>query len=476
MAATDVTVTVRDRGLGLLSGAGAGVHVKMGVSSAGALNTLQSLADPADIPAAIGYGPLADATDVALNTAVDGRRPSSVRVMRLNASTAGAAGGVTPARVGTSTGTVATTGSTPYDAFQVIVEITRTGTLGAAAFRYSLDNGDTYSDEIAVPGGGTYVVPNAGVTLVFAAGAGPTFFEDGDLFTFTTTAPYYNTTDVANGVAALLSAGIEFEFIHLVGAPASAAALATLFAAVATHTATFQAAGQYIFVLLEAPDDTDNNLVSNMAASASVRVSVAAGYDERPIASSGRVLKRSAAWEAAGRIAAVPLSHSIGRFESGPVEGLVSLYRDERKTPALDDARFTTLRTYVGEPGFYFTQGRIMAPAGSDFSYIENRRVMDRACTVGRRALLKYKNRELRVAKVTGLLLEAEAAAIDTFIAGQVRAAIGEHCSDLSVQTVRTDNLISSQRLRAKVRVIPLAYARELEMEIGFANPQLVQV
>ena len=65
-------------------------------------------------------------------------------------------------------GTVTAAGS-PNNAFAVVVKITAQGTLNTAAFAYSIDGGNTYSDEITVPVAGKYEFPGTGVTVTFAA-------------------------------------------------------------------------------------------------------------------------------------------------------------------------------------------------------------------------------------------------------------------------------------------------------------------
>src|SRR5574340_210135 len=96
--------------------------------------------------------------------------------------------------------------------------------------------------------------------------------------------------------------------------------------------------------------------------------------------------------------------------------GVKDLYRDERATPGLDDARITTLTTLLGIAGSYVTQGLTLAPQGSDFALIQNRRVLDKANRYFRIALARYQNESIRVNGKTGRILEREAAQIERFI------------------------------------------------------------
>lgn len=226
MAIDDVTVSFEDGGLGILPESTEGLHVKLGCSSSGTAGVLVAISEPADAVTAFGEGPLVRAVAHALASATLGKAPRPVYAMKVAAGTAGACGGVVKTAADASTGTVSAAGSA-YDRYEVRVLVTRTGTLGAGAFRYSLDGGDVYSDEVTIPGGGTYELPSTGVTLTFTAGGGPVYFEADDVFAFTTIAPVWSTTTLGTALTALYADPREWEFMHLVGPPAPAASAVT---------------------------------------------------------------------------------------------------------------------------------------------------------------------------------------------------------------------------------------------------------
>jgi hypothetical protein len=58
----------------------------------------------------------------------------------------------------------------PFDSPHVIVTIIASGGRGAGTFRYSLDDGKTFSNVFIIPSSGNYIVPNTGLTLAFSAG------------------------------------------------------------------------------------------------------------------------------------------------------------------------------------------------------------------------------------------------------------------------------------------------------------------
>ncbi len=460
-----VTINVQDGNLGVLPALGEGVHVKIGVASQGPVNEVVAVSDTKRAKEVFGSGPLLEAISVAF-----AQGAGAIYAIRVNASVAGTVSSVT--KTGSGTGTLTVTGN-PLDAYEVVVRITRAGGLGTAAFVYSLDGGDTYSPEIAVPSGGTYALPGTGLTLAFAPGSGQ--FEAGDEYRFTTTAPGYSLTDLNAAIDALFAqAQLRYQFIHIVGA-----ATPTVAAAVDARVGEAAQAHRYIWAMLEAQDLDDNSLRTAWANFASVRVGVGAGYAEVASPLTGRIHRRPIAWLWAGRRAARPAQEDVGRVASGPLVGVVKLHRDEHVTPGLDEARFTTARTYPAYAGHFLTQGRIMAPPGSDFELDQYRSVMDLACTVAYQAGLRFVNESIQVDPATGGIADRDAKKVEAYIRGMLATALKGKVSEdggqpaVRVTVDRTENILSSRRLPVEIAIVPLGYAKYIAVTIGFENPAL---
>jgi hypothetical protein len=460
-----VQINVQDGNLGVLPALGEGVHVKIGVAQRGPTNEVLAITSTKQAKETFGGGPLPEAIAVAI-----AQGAGLVYAVRANASVAGTVSSVTKA--GSGTGTLTVTGN-PLDAYEVVVRITRAGGLGAAAFVYSLDGGDTYSPEIAVPSGGTYVLPGTGLTLAFAPGSGQ--FQAGDEYRFTTTAPAYSLADLNAAINALFAqAQLRYQFVHVVGA-----ATPTVAAAVDARMGEAAQAHRYIWAMLEAQDLDDNSLRTAWASFASVRVGVGAGYAEVASPLTGRVHRRPIAWLWAGRRAARPAQEDVGRVASGPLVGVVKLHRDEYVTPGLDEARFTTARTYPAYAGYFLTQGRIMAPPGSDFELDQYRSVMDLACTVAYQAGLRFVNESIQVDPATGGIADRDAKKVEAYIRGMLATALKGKVSEdggqpaVRVTVDRTENILSSRRLPVEIAIVPLGYAKYIAVTIGFENPAL---
>lgn len=384
-------------------------------------------------------------------------------------------------KAGTGTATAAVTSASVLDAYNIRVQLLvgATGIAdGAAQFRYTLDGGDTWSGVISVPVSGTYVIPGVGLIITFADGAG-TSWVAGDTFAFTCTGPSYTTTELNAAMDALAALSDQFEFVHVVGPAADGSGAAAVAAALDVKLLAMRNQYRYVWGIIEIPGtETDSNIKSAFLSTSTTRVIGVAGDVELTSSVTSRSDRRNAAWVFAARVAAIPPAEDAGRVASGGCPGVTRLYRDERATPGLDDARITTMTTIVGISGFFVTQGKMLAPIGSDFELVQHRRVMDKAMRIGRTVLVQYLNDKVRVDKTTGRILEKEALQIEKRVEGVLAGAmrpgadVGD-CSALSVYVNRDENILSTKRLPVKIRLVPFGYAKDIEADVGFMNPKL---
>lgn len=473
MSIPEATLTVLDGGLGVAQPGLNGTAAKVGCCSSGTANTVYYFSDETVLRSTLGNGPLVESAAHTLNIA-----GGPVMCVKSPSSTAGAAGSVTPTKTGTATLAVSGGALDAYSLLAVIIQGGATLVAGTATFKYSLDGGLTFSPELALPTGGVYAIPNTGLTLTWTYSSG-TAFVAADQWAAPVSGPSSSLSEVQAAVAAaLLDPGTIFN-LHVVSIPADVAGAAALFAALdVLMSGAAVNSFRYLYATMELPPDTDANYKTGFLSLASTRVEVAAGYENIISSVTGAEQARPCGWTSTARAASVVPSEDLGRVATGPVRGVISLARDEFKTPGLDLARFTTMRTFVGEQGFFITTGRIMAPVGSDFSLIQHRRVMDLACATLRSAQLRYLNDTVVVDAVTGLITEESARSIENNLSAQLRAAITQpgYGSAVSAMVDRTVNILSTSTLKIKYRVTPLGYAKSIQGEIAFNNPALQAV
>lgn len=475
MAIPEASLSIRDGGLGLADGENNGIVALIGACSSGTANTPYEFTDAQTARDTLGSGPM-----VELGARILALAGGPVVFVKAPSSTAGAA--AAPVATKTGTATLGTPAGGSLDAVDGIVTIVAAGATlvaGTATFKYSLDGGRTYSPEIALPVSGVYAIPNSGLTLTWTYTSG-TAFVAGDSWTFTATGPSYTLSEATTAIDALIAdASKSFFLVHVVGPASTAANAATMFAAIeAKMVAAATSNYRYARAIIETPDVSDATLQAAFLTTAGTRTMVSGGWAYMTSQTNGVAFKRPIAWQVSTRAAQVPPNEDLGRVRTGPDTGIVSLVRDEYKTPGLDASGFVTSRTHVGKTGFYLTHGRLMVAAGSDFKYLQYGRVMDIACAEIRAAQLEFLNDSVRVTRSTGRILEIDANNVESYIEGRVRSKVTEpgYASSVSVEVERTTNVLTTQKLVVRYRIVPLAYFKTIEGEVAFTNPAIQPV
>lgn len=472
MALPGVNVTLQDFALGLVEPADH-TQAVIGTAASGTANTVVAISDLKTLKSTFGSGPLVEAAAHALLIA-----GGPIYCVKVAAGNNGSNGSAT--KVGTGPDPGAAPSGTPLDDYSVIVKVVKAGVRGTATFKISFDGGDTYSEEYVTAASVTTWATETGLTITFTNSSA---YSADTTYSWTSVGPTYDSTDLATALDNLKASPYQFEFVHIVGTSDGAddAEKVTNFVALATAVGTkltdWATSFRYAFAVLQLPGVADSALaVSGVTGFQDARQMWVAGDVEMISAVTSRKIRRNASLTVAARMASVDLQRSPACPADGTLPGVVSLYRDERVTEALDTLRITTLRTFdSATSGFYVTNGRMMAAAGSDYSFVQARRVMDRAAMIARQALIPYVNADLRVDAETGFIDELEAVAIDNRLQRVLEADLIStgRASAIEVRTKRNDNLLTTQTLNVLVRVIPKAYGQFIELDIGFENPAL---
>ena len=466
----------------------------IGVSSSGTANVVQAYSSISSLVAALGQGPLVEAAAYKLQ----GGGP--VYVCKTADTTAGVAGSVDKTAVDSSTGTITVSGE-PADAYRGAVEIRSTGTLGSGTFRYTLERAVTsgeastgqlredpagftpsWSADITIPAGGTYVIANTGLTLTFVPGGGAVYFEDGDMHTFDCTEPAYTTGDLSTAMTAVLASSTQFAFPVFCGR--QAADPATMAAAIGTHMTSLASAFRYHRGVLDGGNTDSATAATNLAAvSADTRLSLCYGPNNRvttakPITGWGTPLL-PAIVPVAARYAEIALSTHPGRVASGALRGVSLISHDERTNETIDQLRVTTLRTYVGSSGYYITRGRLLGAATSDFTQWQYGRVVDTACNTVTTVLRAFQNAGIR-ALAGGTIDPRDASRIEAAVNKALQVALLEpyndegfkgHVSALAYTVDRTNTIVGEGNgPQGTLAIRPLGYAETITTTVGLTS------
>lgn len=397
-----VTTTVRD-GQMAVAAVPTAIPLVVGCSQSGTNATLYDISDGNVLFDTLGYGHLTETGASVLE--VSGR----ALFLKLQGSVAATNSDVTTTRIATSVGTFAVSGSVYRDSRCAVQIRSTTAALGSGTFRFSLDNQNTWSEDITIPSGGTYLFPGTNLTGTFTLQSGTPDFEAGDIFTWTSSAAHWNTTNLSAGITALLASpylhGKSINKVYFTGIPADAATAATNAAAIATHMATLQSNNHFARALMDAGslDSTANCLANFVAAFSDTRVAACYGRCEKssPAPDAGFGLPFvSIANPVAVRATEAEISENLGRQASGVLTGVkaTTLSQNEGVSAAFSrDNKIITLRTNDAGAGPYVTFGFLKSPAGSDFLAWDYGVTLDAVCRVLVAALTPWTLRKFRV-------------------------------------------------------------------------------
>ena len=418
----DVNVKVEDGNLGRSSSTGTGTHIKIGISNveSKAPILISGTMNAKKIKEKVGNTPLADACIDAVEWGA-----SSTYCIPVKAGTAGTVGEIKEEKKGY--GSFEVKGS-PNNAYDIVVEVMDAGECNEGSFRYSLDGGNTFTEEMVI-----------------------------------------------NAVESLINSPIVFEFVHIVGVSAKAlwASLCTLandfltkykrplyFVCEARGKRADESLEEYVNAMLEERKGINNMYIQVVCS------------NSRYQRMDGRVQDINNAGIVTGLYGRAKESQSIGEVKSFPIseakiqkllpEGI------EDYIETLDKAKCVTIRQYIGKEDFYVTSANMMSPEGSDYAYAEDVRVSNRLV------------RAVRAEALNELQVEIDPGDIETSITNiqeQLNTPVEDAIRDkiISSGSVAIDtenlNILVDESLDIRITYVPMGHVREMNLTFAVENP-----
>jgi hypothetical protein len=505
MASGEVQITVLDGGASIVVPQN-NVQVVIGCCSAGTANQIIATTQPQNLQTALGYGALPEAA--ALSALAGG----VVLAIKTTQNATGTAEAVQSGagNTGTAVVTVTLDGTVgAFDDYYVVMKIITGGAVGTSGWtmQLSLDAGRNFGPTILPGTAATYVIPNTGITLNFAAAAAT--FTAGNTYKFATTGPSFATGGVQSALTAFANSQYAIAGVGsmlLAGGTLSTAG--TQYGIAGADATTIQGyldtlATGYIFtrMIVSARDahqpttyggagETDSvwsaAVATDYSAVSAKRICACAGYYNMPTAYPTTACgtpryRRPLAWALAARQVTIPPQRHAGRVRDGaltqividptndPKDGFV--YHDERTAPGLDAARFTAAVTRFGKQGFFIKNPNLMSPTGSDFTILPRGNVMDVACNIVHQAGEEEINDDVRL-NPSGTLYINDALTIQTQIGNALKDNMlsSSEISGYGVVVDQTHNVGADSKVPINVTIQGRGYILEEDITISFQN------
>jgi hypothetical protein len=476
MGVPAVNQTELDGSLGILPPSSGELLTIVGWSSAGPIATPATYGSVSSLVGDFGSGPMVEAAARHID-----QTGNPVCVCRSDKTTDGAYGSITQTGTGLCVVT-AHTATKPYDDYEVLINVVLGGTVGTGpvTLQWSLDGGRNFAPPVSLGVATTYLIADGNVQIDMTSAT----LVTGDTISFRTSAPIPNATQLGAAIDSLRTTTINIGIIEI-ACPIDT----TLFDQIETSMAALYAilkfkawVGSIRTPNLAESESSYLAAQSGFASKATKIGELCAGACEFVSGVSRRKYRRPPSFVLASLEATVQEHIDIAAISLGPLVG-VSItdangnpkHHNELLNPGLDDARFSTLRTWVGRQGVFPTRPRIFSSAGSDFYLMPHRRVMNLARATTHAYLELRLSKPVAVNPVTGFILEEEALEIEAGGNAALAAVLGQapKASAWKMVLSRTDNIISTKTITVTTRITPLGYPEFISESIGYTNPAL---
>lgn len=466
-----------------------GVRVRIVVAGNSTPLTIDVSTKDVTVNSATDGGGAATSTETLIAAAIAAKAEAAPLLSAANGAGVCSAAGYTALVFGSTA--AMTVSGTPNNSYRVRVKTIKAGATGTATIKVSLDNGQTYGEEIATAA--SVVLTGTGLTLGFSG-----TFAVGDLFGFDCTGPAFSSGDLATALTALQADSREAGFCHIIG-QITRANIAAIFASVASFADAFEALGRPMRFCLEGAGLESGESAATWAAAwvalksslSHPRIAVCLGECEvlAPVLTPApaRIMRRSHACPSM----ALRSTLSVGTDQGDQtipalLPGVIKLYLHEQ-SETLAGKSYSVAYTSVGIDGF-LCEGRLMDVTGGDYKYWQYGLVLDEGMRAVRRAMLKYQSAGVRTRRTAegaypaGSIDPVDATAIEKYATNAARVALnirfgagatrGE-ATDAYVLVDRTVSLISANNMPYRLNVQPLGYLKTLTGKAGLLNPAL---
>jgi hypothetical protein len=180
-----------------------------------------------------------------------------------------------------------------------------------------------------------------------------------------------------------------------------------------------------------------------------------------------------------GWLSTLPVQRKIARVKSGAPTAAPVLIAGTQLTistaysDVLNTKGYITYRKFAGKQGFYFVDDPTATAATDDLNTIARNRIVDKATRIAYAVYVEEIQDEIEVDTVTGRIAPAKARYYEVIINNAINAAMTNQGEINAVETEidLTQNVIVTNKLAVKLRLVPDAYSTNIEVDLGLKNP-----
>ena len=181
----------------------------------------------------------------------------------------------------------------------------------------------------------------------------------------------------------------------------------------------------------------------------------------------------------AGRLANDPVQREPGRTKTGALTAKsaylgTSEIKDAQSTVATIEGKgFITLDRYVNKAGFFFTNAWTSTKRTDDYDRLTRVRVIQKVRRIVYDVFVDEILDEIEVNPDTGQIATVKAKYYQRIIQKQVEDVMQDNgeISGVKVLIDAEQDVLATNKICVEVRVVPVGYANEIKITLGFENP-----
>jgi hypothetical protein len=181
-----------------------------------------------------------------------------------------------------------------------------------------------------------------------------------------------------------------------------------------------------------------------------------------------------------GRLAAIPVMRKVSRVRTGPINTTTAYIGTTAVGPASTVAAvvgsigYITWCTYPNVSGYYFSSDGTCSETTDDYHALARGRVIDKAHVLAYTTFVQQVDDEVPI-NDDGTL----DAAFCKWLSGQIVNQINNtmtarrEISSVACEIDPNQNILSTGTLNVVLRIVPVGYATDIAISLGFSNPAL---
>lgn len=182
-----------------------------------------------------------------------------------------------------------------------------------------------------------------------------------------------------------------------------------------------------------------------------------------------------------GAVAALPVQRKISRVRNGalPISeayvGTIAIGDTGSDEDLIAAAGYITFKTYPLTAGFFFSGDAMCTATSDDFALLARGRIIDKAQVLAYKTFVQEVDDEVLVDPDTGKMDAGYCKGLEQTIVNLIENTMGAG-GEISAVRAFVDpeqNVLSTNKVVVSVGIIPVGYATEIVITLGYENPAL---